>query len=82
MKVYKYKHKEIFIIESTLQEDRMAVAYNKLFVELLLNREISDKKIYLSFNLLNKKITSEPYIVKALLMKNNLPTFEFLICKN
>lgn len=82
MKVYQYKHNEIFIIESVLYEDRLIDAYNKLFDELLLSRNISDKKIYQSVNILNNKITSAPHIIKALLMKFKLPAFKFLICKN
>ncbi len=82
MKVYQYKHNEIFIIESFLHDEKLVDAYNKLFDELLLNRNISDKKIYQSFNIINNKITSTPHIVKALLMKDKLPPFKFLICKN
>jgi hypothetical protein len=82
MKVYQYKYNEIFISESFLHEDRLVDAYNELFDELLLSGNISDKKIYQSFNLVNHEITSAPQIVKALLMKGNLPAFKFLICKN
>jgi hypothetical protein len=82
MKVYQYKHNEIFIIESFFHDNGLVDAYNKLFDELLLNRNISDKKIYQSFNLHSNKITSAPHVVKALLMNGNLPAFKFLTCKN
>ena len=82
MKVYQYKHNEIFIIESYTHEDRLADAYNELFNELLLSRNISNKKIYQSLNICNSKITSAPHIFKALLQKEVMPSFKFLICKN
>jgi hypothetical protein len=82
LKVYRYKHNEIFIIDSFFNEAKMADAYNKLFDELLLSRNISNKKIYQAFNMINSKINSAPHIVKALLMKEKLPAFKFLICKN
>lgn len=82
MKVYQYKHNEIFMIESFVQDEIMVDAYNKLFDELLINRNVSNKMIYESFNLLNYKITSAPHIVKSLLMKEELPAFKFLVCKN
>lgn len=82
MKIYQYKYNEIFIIESFLHEERLADSYNNLFDELLLCRNISDKKIYQSINILTNKITSAPHIVKALLVKEKLPAFKFLICKN
>lgn len=82
MKVYHYKHNKIFIVESLVHEERLVDAYNKLFNELLLSRNISDKKIYESFNILNSKTTSAPHIIKALLRKYKLPAFKFLTCKN
>lgn len=83
MKVYQYKYNEIFIIESILGvEERLADAYNDLFDELLLSRNISDKKIYQSINIVSHEIVSTPHIVKALLMKDRLPAFKFLICIN
>jgi hypothetical protein len=82
MKVYQYKHNEIFIIESYAHEYRLADAYNELFDELLLSRNISDKRTYQCLNILNNKITSAPHTVKALLQKAVVPAFKFLICKN
>ncbi|MEO5893152.1 MAG: hypothetical protein ABIQ31_23075 [Ferruginibacter sp.] len=82
MKVYQYKRNEIFIIESYLNEERLADAYNELFNEILLSRNISEKEIFQSLNMFNNKITSVPHIVKALLFKETLPPFKFLVCKN
>lgn len=82
MKVYQYKHNEILMNESLLHEHSFVDVYNELFNKLLLSGNISEKKIYQSLNILNNKITSAPHIVKALLLKNDLPAFKFLICKN
>jgi len=82
MKAYKFEHNEILINDTCINEYKLADAYNKLFDELLLSRNISTKKVYLSFNLINSKFSSTPHVVKALLSKKILPAFEFLICKN
>jgi hypothetical protein len=82
MKAYLYRYNEILIISSYPHEERQVDAYNELFEKLLLSKSIGDKKIFQSFNLLNSKITSTPQIVRALLQKEKLPAFKFLICKN
>jgi hypothetical protein len=82
MKVYFFKHNGKISIESFSQKDMLAEAYHELFAELLHSGNISDKKIYESFNISKNKITSAPHNVKALLKKDKLPAFKFLICKN
>ncbi len=84
MKVYQFKRQEIFMSESFsfFNEERLIDKYNALLDELLLYRNISDAEVLDSINILNSKITSAPHIVKALLMKEKLPAFKFLVCKN
>lgn len=80
MKVYQYKHYETLITGSCNENE--AAWYNNICKELLLTKNVSDKKFFQHFNLRNNRITSLPHIVMPLLQKNELPPFRFLICKN
>jgi hypothetical protein len=80
MRTYQYKYNEIFIFHS--YEDRFAGAYNELFSQLLLSKNISAKRTFELLNIHNNKITSLPHVVRDLLQREQLPAFKFLICKN
>ncbi len=82
MKTYLFKHNEIFITDSIMNEGRFADAYNKLLDESLNLNSICNKKIYEAFNLNTYTVSSKYYIIEPLLRKNMLPAFLFLICKN
>jgi hypothetical protein len=82
MKAYLYKHNEIFMVNSNINEAWLVDAFNELFNKLLFSASISEQRIYQSFSIGNNTITSEPHIVKDLLLKKELPPFKFLICKN
>jgi hypothetical protein len=82
MKVYHFKHNEIFIVESFENEERAINGYDTLFEDILYYRNISDKRIFAVLNLCNYTIKSAPVITKEILRKKVLPAFQFLICKN
>jgi hypothetical protein len=82
MKVYQFKHNEIFIVESFKNEEKAINSYDALFEEILYYRNISDKRIFEVLNLCNYTIKSAPIITKEALRKKVMPVFQFLMCKN
>jgi hypothetical protein len=82
MKVYQFKHNEIFIVESFKNEERVINCYDALFEDILYYRNISDKRIFEVLNLCNYTIKSAPITTKEILRKKILPEFQFLMCKN
>ncbi len=82
MKVFQFKHNEIFIVESYSNDEKMIERYDILFEDILYYRNISDKRIYEVLNLCDYTIKSAPIITKEILRKKVLPAFQFLICKN
>ncbi len=82
MKVYQFNHRETFILEAAFNEERFMRAYNELFDELLLIRNISHKRIFVAINLSNFSVSSRPFISEPLLRKRILPPFVFLVCSN
>jgi hypothetical protein len=82
MKVYQFKHNEIFIVESFKNEERVINGYDALFEDILYYRNISDKRIFEVLNLCNYSIKSAPIITKEVFRKKTLPAFQFLMCKN
>jgi hypothetical protein len=82
MRVFQYKHQEIFISEQFNNEERFIEQYRNISEELLRIKNISHDKIYQSIKLQNHKITSNPLIIESLLRKKELPSFQFLACKN
>jgi hypothetical protein len=82
MKVYQFKHNEIFIVGSPVNEERLIESYDLLFEDILYYRNISDKRIFEVLNLCDYTIKSAPIVTKEMLRKKILPVFQFLICKN
>lgn len=82
MKVYQFKHHEIFVKESAFNEERYIEQYNDLFEELLRSKNISNRKIYQVINLCNFTISDKPFLVEILLKKHRFPAFKFLTCNN
>jgi hypothetical protein len=70
------------MIESPMNEEKVVDAYNELFNSLLLERNISMKRIFQSFSIPNNTITTHPQVIKKLLLIKELPPFNFLVCKN
>jgi hypothetical protein len=82
MRIYQFKHHEMFIVESSLSEAAYVALYNELFYELLKIRAICENKIFESINISHGIISSKPFITEQLLRKKILPAFCFLVCKN
>jgi hypothetical protein len=82
MKVYKTRYNKIFFAELSFCEEGLLECYNNLFDELLLSRNISNKKIFQLFNINRGTITSTPFVIKDTLRQKELPAFRFLVCKN
>lgn len=82
MKVYHFKHREIFVNESSFNEEQFIEQYNEFFGELLRCRNIGKMRIYQVINLGNFTISSKPFITEPLLRKQALPAFKFLTCNN
>jgi len=80
MKVFQLKHHEIFLSDAVLDGEKFLSEYNTLLVELLIVRNISEKKTFEA--VIQFTITSKPFLTASLLKKKILPAFNFLVCKN
>ena len=82
MKVYQFKFRETFILDAAINEERFMDAYNSMFDELLLIRNISRSRVYVVLDLSSFTVSSTPFLTEPLLRKSILPPFRFLVCKN
>ncbi len=82
MKIYQFKQQEIFLNDGVTNEERYLEVYKNLLLNLLISRNISQKKIFQALNLNSYTVSSKPFIVEPLLKKKTLPPFVFLTCKN
>ena len=82
MKIYHFKHHEMFVVDSSLSEAAFVALYNELFYDLLKISNISGNKIFESIDISHSSISSKPFITEQLLRKKTLPAFRFLVCKN
>lgn len=82
MKVYQFKHQEIFVNDAALNEEKFVEQYNEFFETLLRCKNISKMRIYQSINLNNYTISSRSFTIEPLLKKSTLPAFQFLACLN
>jgi len=80
MKVFQSKHHEILLSDAVLDGEKFLSEYNALLVELLIVRNISEKKTFEA--VIQYTITSKPFLTASLLRKKTLPAFNFLVCKN
>ena len=82
MRIYQFKHYEMFIVESSLSEAAFVALYNDLFYDLLKIRNICENKIFEVIDISHGIISSKPFITEQLLRKKTLPSFCFLAGKN
>jgi hypothetical protein len=82
MKVYQFKHQEILLNETVLNEELLLDGYRDQLLNLLTRHNISNKKIFEVISLNTYRITSNPLTVSSLLKNNVLPAFVFLSCSN
>jgi hypothetical protein len=82
MKVYQYKNQEILFTDQVACNNNLVNLYQYLLLKLLLRRSISQQRIFKALNFNDYSVTSKPAVVEALLGKEQLPVFTFLVCAN
>jgi hypothetical protein len=82
LKVFHFKHREIFVSETAFNEEQFIEQYNDFFEQLLRCKNISQMKIFQLVNLTNYTISNRPVKTEPFLKKRVLPAFKFLTCSN
>jgi hypothetical protein len=82
MKVFHLKYQDVFFNEAGTQESVYIKSYETLFIKILDFRYVSAQRCCEVANVSNGRMSSKSFDAERVLLKRELPPFQFLLFRN